>query len=389
MAKISAWQSARYWRTVPPLATVMFLGGVFCLFFSFGMVLGFVNRTWVYVPWSIAIAVVTGAFGMFLAFAGTRRIIWLIVLLVPLQSGVNIFIAHLLKTREPAFERMGFSREEVTHKLLIEGIFSMCSILLGYSLVAGFARREGSRVFAATTEVKLAAEVHQALVPLVSRRLHEYEIYGASVPSGQIGGDLVDVATQSEQWIAYVADVSGHGVPAGMIMAMVKSATRMWQPSETGLPGMLAELNRVLLSVSAPNVFVTFACISGAESGALRFALAGHLPVLHYRSRTRTVEERIVRNLPLAVVPDVQFEDGCIDCEEGDLLVILTDGLTEAANKRGEEIGLEPLKDVLLRSADSSLDQISAALRQRSLEQGKQEDDQTVLLVRRVRLADN
>ena len=166
-------------------------------------------------------------------------------------------------------------------------------------------------------------------------------------------------------------------------MAMVKSATRMRPPNGVGLPVLLSELNRVLLSTSAPNVFVTFACVTGAEGGNLRFALAGHLPVLHYRDRVQIVEERLVRNLPLAIVPDAQFEDGCIECEQGDVLAILTDGLTESTDPKGQELGLEPLKEVLLKSAKNPLSQISTALRQRSLEQGKQMDDQTVLLVRR------
>lgn len=384
MARNSRWERyASYWRTIPLSAHIMLMAGIFFLFTSFGLVVGFVNHTWVYVPWTLCFALVVGLFSMLWAFAGFRRIIWLMVSLLPLQLVTFNLMDHTMKKFVPAYEQMDFSRQAVTHKLLVEGLIGMFSILLGYSLVSAFIRKEGLRVFAVTAEVRLAAEVHQALVPVVSHRLQGYEIYGASVPSGQVGGDLVDVAEDGPQWIAYVADVSGHGVPAGMIMAMVKSATRMWHSPGAGLQGLLADLNRVLQSVSAPHVFVTFACIAGAEDGHLRFALAGHLPVLHYRHRLRTIEEKVVRNLPLAVLADAQFEDASIDCEEGDLLAILTDGLTEAANKSGEELGLEPLKEVLLKSANSPLAQISAALRQRSLHQGKQTDDQTVLLVRR------
>jgi serine phosphatase RsbU (regulator of sigma subunit) len=384
MAKRSGWErSAKYWETVPRRASAMLLFGIFFLFTSFGLVLSFVNHTWVYVPWAVFLALVAGAFSMIWAFAGFRRMTWILVITLPVQVATTTFIGYLMRRNVPAYQQMEFSREAVTDKLVIEGLLAMFSILMGYTLVVAFIRKEGLRVFAATAEVKLAAEVHQALVPVISQKLHQYEMYGVSIPSGQIGGDLVDVAEQGTQWIAYVADVAGHGVPAGMIMAMVKSAARMWQSNGAGLPGLLSELNRVLLSVSAPNVFVTFAGITGTEGGGLRFTLAGHLPVLHYCKRLQAVEERWVRNLPLAVVPDARFDDGCIDCEEGDVLAILTDGLTETADAGGRELGLEPLKEVLLQSADYSLEQISVALRKRSLEQGKQVDDQTVLLVRR------
>lgn len=361
----------------------MLLLGIFCLFTSFGLVLNFVNQTWIYVPWAISFALMTGAFSMVWAYAGFRRLVWVMVILFPIQFAVSMLIGNMMRRNVPAYDQMDFSRKAVTDKLVIEGVFAMFSIIAGYALVVGFIRKEGARIFATTAEVKLAAEVHHALVPAISEKLSGYEIYGISIPSGQIGGDLVDVAEQGRQWTAYVADVAGHGVPAGMIMAMVKSATRMRPPNGAGLPVLLAELNRVLLSTSAPNVFVTFACITGAEGSNLRFALAGHLPVLHYRNRLQIVEEKLVRNLPLAIVADAQFEDGYIECEQGDVLAILTDGLTESADSKGHELGLEPLKEVLLKSAKNPLQQISTALRQRSLQQGKQVDDQTVLLVRR------
>ncbi|HKD78163.1 MAG TPA: PP2C family protein-serine/threonine phosphatase [Candidatus Angelobacter sp.] len=384
MAKSSRWaNSAKYWKTVPRGAHAMLLLGIFCLFTSFGLVLNFVNQTWIYVPWAISFALMTGAFSMVWAYAGFRRLVWVMVILFPIQFAVSMLIGNMMRRNVPAYDQMDFSRKAVTDKLVIEGVFAMFSIIAGYALVVGFIRKEGARIFATTAEVKLAAEVHHALVPAISEKLSGYEIYGISIPSGQIGGDLVDVAEQGRQWTAYVADVAGHGVPAGMIMAMVKSATRMRPPNGAGLPVLLAELNRVLLSTSAPNVFVTFACITGAEGSNLRFALAGHLPVLHYRNRLQIVEEKLVRNLPLAIVADAQFEDGYIECEQGDVLAILTDGLTESADSKGHELGLEPLKEVLLKSAKNPLQQISTALRQRSLQQGKQVDDQTVLLVRR------
>jgi serine phosphatase RsbU (regulator of sigma subunit) len=246
-----------------------------------------------------------------------------------------------------------------------------------------FIRKEGLRVFVAIAEVRLAAEVHQALVPLVSHRIGEFEFYGVSVASGQIGGDLVDLIEQGPNWTAYVADVSGHGIPAGMIMAMVKSAARMGSANGAGLSGHLSDLNRVLLSVSAPNVFVTFACVSGSTGGNIQFSLAGHLPILHYQKQTQAVAERLVSNFPLAIMPDAQFDAGNFDFQPGDVLAILTDGLTETSDSRGQELGLEPLKEVLLKNSHGPLAQISDQLRNRSLAQGKQIDDQTILLVRR------
>jgi sigma-B regulation protein RsbU (phosphoserine phosphatase) len=232
--------------------------------------------------------------------------------------------------------------------------------------------------------------VHHALVPSIARQIGQYEICGASVPSGQVGGDLVDVigndSVRDPRWTAYVADVSGHGVPAGMVMAMVKSAMRMGSTGNSvALADQVADLNRTLASLSGSNVFVTFACITGEDESVLRFTLAGHSPILHYRKRLDIVEEMSVSNLPLAIFPDTKFETANITCDPGDILAIVTDGLTEAADKQENELGIEALQAVLLASARgaASLQELLNALLERALRHGKQTDDQTVLLVRR------
>jgi serine phosphatase RsbU (regulator of sigma subunit) len=166
-----------------------------------------------------------------------------------------------------------------------------------------------------------------------------------------------------------------------MIMAMVKSAARMGSAKAAGLPALLSDLNSVLLSVSASNLFVTFACIAGTAGNRVQFALAGHLPILHYRKRLETVEERGVENLPLAILPHAEFTAAEIECEEGDVLAVLTDGLTETSDAMERELGLEPLKQTLARTSGNSLAQIAAELRKVSLQHGSQVDDQTVLLV--------
>ena len=255
-------------------------------------------------------------------------------------------------------------------------------IVAGYILLVIFLRREGLRVFGAMTEVRLAREIHHALVPTLSRKLGDYEIYGASFPSGQVGGDLVDVIEGASVWTAYVADVAGHGVPAGMVMAMVKSAARM-SSSHGNLSELLPKLNRVFMSLAAPNVFATFGGVVGADGPDLTFALAGHLPILHYRKRQGVVEERSVSNLPLGIRSDAEFITASIACEPGDMIAIVTDGLTESFDENEQELGLEPLKTAFLLLDGAPLAEVVDALRRTSLSRGKQLDDQTVLLVRR------
>ena len=88
----------------------------------------------------------------------------------------------------------------------------------GYAAFLSFFIREGRRYFKVHAEMQLAHEIHQVLVPPIALRLPEYEIVGFSQPSGEVGGDLVDVVESGAGWVAYLADVSGHGVAPGVVL---------------------------------------------------------------------------------------------------------------------------------------------------------------------------
>jgi len=384
MAPQERWaQAARYWQIVPRKSYVVLLTGIFCLFVALGYVITFLSDLWLHFGWASLSALASGVFAVGYAHAGFRRVIWLMVLLLPVQFLTMGYISNLANKYIRPITAADLTRETVQGRLRIEGAIMMFMIIGGYMLIVYFVRAEGLRVFGPLTEVRLAREVHQRLVPEIARRIGGYEIYGISVPSGQVGGDLVDVIQNGKTWIAYVADVCGHGVPAGMVMAMVKSAAHSSSSEQPSLAAFLSQLNSVLKELSAPNDFVTFACVAGDGGPEVQFSIAGHHPILHFRKKAGVVEERSVSNPPLAVFSGPDFSIASMECDEGDIVVVVTDGLTEAADKNGRELGLEPLKSVLLQSADAPLRATAQALRDAALRQGKQVDDQTVLLVRR------
>jgi phosphoserine phosphatase RsbU/P len=140
--------------------------------------------------------------------------------------------------------------------------------------------REGARYFRAHNEIAMAAEIHRALVPPIHRTIRSFEIYGISVPSGEVGGDLVDVAGDGESWTGYVADVSGHGVPAGLLMAMFKTAVRT-KVKDASTTELLAEVHRALYPLKTPNMFATVGVLQWTGR-TFNLALAGHPPLLHY-----------------------------------------------------------------------------------------------------------
>jgi len=335
------------------------------------------------IPWALGMAVISGMCAISWAFVGFCALWKWMLVIGPLQFIATSWYSSLMDKHVHPLSASPADHAELQRRLGIEGFLTIVLIVAAYTLVVTFIRKEGGRFFGQMVEVRLAGEVHRALVPQISRRKDGFEIYGASMPNGQMGGDLVDVVEGKGGWLAYVADVCGHGVPAGMVMAMVKSATRMGVSEGAIAAGFLPHLNQVLKSVAAPNMFVTFAYIAGNSGPDVQFSLAGHLPILHYRKKSGTIEERATSNLPLAISPDAQFDTAAIACAEGDVLAVLTDSLTEVSDKEARELGLENLKAVLLKNAHAPLDELMTALRSKASEHGKQLDDQTILLVRR------
>lgn len=266
-------------------------------------------------------------------------------------------------------------------QIAVLAIGAIVSIVAGYVLFIVFFSRQGARYFRAQNEIAMAGEIHRALVPPIERTLGCYELYGRSLPSGEVGGDLVDVTGDDRGWIAYVADVSGHGVSAGLLMAMFKTAVRT-RSSHESPERLLEEVHRALYPLKMNNMFVT-AGFLGCAGDQLTLCLAGHPALLHFRHESGTVEEHPTIDMPLGILPEQSFTCEPLSCKAGDVLLLLTDGLTEVFDKAGKEMGVEPIKAVLAKSAELPLPRMFEQIRSVALASGRQDDDQTMLLVRK------
>jgi serine phosphatase RsbU (regulator of sigma subunit) len=179
-----------------------------------------------------------------------------------------------------------------------------------------------------------------------------------------------------------VADVSGHGVKAGTLMAMVKSATRMRLRSGGDLSALFNDLNSVLFPLKNPSMYVTCAAVQLDGNGGGQFALAGHLPILHYRKSAGRVERLTEGGPPLAMLEASAFPTGKVRLEPGDVLAFLTDGLVEVEDGGQREFGIERIEGLLSERAAHPLPAVFAAILSAVRAHGPQRDDQTLLLVR-------
>ncbi|HYL11007.1 MAG TPA: PP2C family protein-serine/threonine phosphatase, partial [Candidatus Acidoferrales bacterium] len=139
---------------------------------------------------------------------------------------------------------------------------------------------------------------------------------------------------------------------------------------------------RVLPSVKEPGMFATLACVKVAEGNCeVEYALAGHPCILHYRPETKELRRLGTYQLPLGIFP-ATYETARVAASAGDIFAIASDGFIEVTNSKDEEFGLERLEKIVERNAERELAEIfDAAVREAALH-GKQQDDQTLLLVR-------
>lgn len=162
----------------------------------------------------------------------------------------------------------------------------------------------------------------------------------SSSPSRQVAGDTYDILVDDGRLVATVTDVSGKGVGAGMIASGIHAAVRLLSETEPSLDALALRINEYLVGATEDNRFATFAMIRLAVDGTLTAVNAGHCPMLIRRS-SGAIEQINSSGLPLGILEAARYRETTSHLEPGDLLVMYTDGLTEAENPNEEEFGVE------------------------------------------------
>jgi sigma-B regulation protein RsbU (phosphoserine phosphatase) len=168
------------------------------------------------------------------------------------------------------------------------------------------------------------------------------------------------------------------------VMAMVKSAIRMAIARGAPCATVLQESNDILLPSMTPTMFVTVALVE-VDTAGVQVALAGHLPVLHFKPAYNTVDDVYVANFPLGFFAGLQYATTRVTCAPGDVLVVITDGLTEVFDRTDSEFGLDGVKQLLVRNGNQHADHILASIIAAARRHGPQQDDQTALVIRFIR----
>ena len=209
-----------------------------------------------------------------------------------------------------------------------------------------------------TRDLQIARRVQEALVPPMSFRSKGVEIRSAYIPSEVLSGDFYDYFVQDNSMYLFVADVSGHGLPAAILVSLLKSYIHSEAATERSLADFMTRLNDFLYGVSLPTQFATAALFRVEEGRRLAYANAAHPPfLLHHRDTGRTILYEQPSNL-LGAMPNMTFEERSVAVSPGDTLFVYTDGLTDRVNAGGEFYSIDRVAAVLDRAQGANLDTV-------------------------------
>ncbi len=233
-------------------------------------------------------------------------------------------------------------------------------------------------------EMRIAAEIQQALLPEPSRNGPFFDAFGQSVACRSIGGDFFDYVDLPDGAFGFaVGDVAGKGAPAALLTAVIQGVFS--SQAQTGAPPSvtLSRVNQALIRRAIESRFCTAFYASVAPDGALTYCNAGHNPPMVFTPQGITRLEK--GGLILGLFEHATFEEETIPMAAGDLLVAFSDGVTEAMSASGEEYGEERLMACVdanrQRSTREVLDAIFASVREFSVG-AVQSDDVTALVFR-------
>lgn len=289
------------------------------------------------------------------------RLTYLVVL--PLQV-VTLLLGTLLGGVLVLFVDPLFGLAEVGPVAAILGLNGLISVLVGTGLSTYDSMRrqiEGSYAAlrekeAYERELRVARDVQQELLPREPPAVEGLELAGVCRPAIGVGGDYYDfLALGGARAGLLIADVSGKGVPAALLMAGLQAAVRSMPPGTP--PGALvARLNDVLFASSSSSRYATlFYGEYDAGTRALRFANAGHHPPLVVgRDGAREVDGS-TGGLPIGLFEGTTYDEGRVELRPGDLVALFTDGVVEAPDPAGTEFGAERLREALERARDRPL----------------------------------
>lgn len=202
-------------------------------------------------------------------------------------------------------------------------------------------------------QVDLAADVQRRLLPQSAPICPPFEVAGRYAPCFELGGDFFDFIRLDSSVGVVIGDVVGKGIAASLLMASVRASFRAHVEDVYDLDEVMVRVNHALCRDTRDNEFATvFYGTFDCNTLRLTYSSAGHDPGLLLRGGK--FQELSVGGLPLGIDPKAVYEKGLVDLRPGDVLLLVTDGVSDASNFNGEKFGRARIREAVLETADQS-----------------------------------
>jgi sigma-B regulation protein RsbU (phosphoserine phosphatase) len=220
------------------------------------------------------------------------------------------------------------------------------------------------------TELAIAAEIQQSFLPDAIPQIEHFDIAAKSIMAKEVGGDFFDVIPfeviplRQDQLGILIADVSGKGIPAALFMALSRIVVRVNAIWHRKAPAdAIRDANAIIAADSKTSMFITlFYGILNATERSLSFVNAGHNPPLLCRGGDGVFSELSATGMAIGVIPDAAYTTGTVILGPGDVMVLYTDGITEAENARQEMFGEERFRETIAGVRTLPASEILAAI---------------------------
>ncbi len=241
-------------------------------------------------------------------------------------------------------------------------------------------------------ELEKASEIQKNILPEHELEFGNYEIFGISVPDRIVGGDFFDYIKTGDEYKLGVAigDAASKGISAAAQALYVSGALKMGVEYDVTTTSLVKKINNLVYETFPYERFVTlFYCeLFKDKKGLCVYVNAGHNLPIHVYSESGNVEDFVTTGPVLGISPDQKYYSESFNLEINDLIVLYTDGITEAANNNFEFYGDDRLRKLLVENRKKSAKDICELVIQDVqvfCAQGKYEDDKTVVVIKRVK----
>jgi sigma-B regulation protein RsbU (phosphoserine phosphatase) len=224
------------------------------------------------------------------------------------------------------------------------------------------------------------------MLPSTSPEIPGYDLSATTIPSRQVGGDYYDFGLLDDgKLVLVVADVSGKGIPASLLMATLRAAVNSNEDARRSPAAMVRRMNTLLFESTSPEEFATlFYGVVDLQEGVMKYANAGHeFPFIVTKDGLRQLGES---GMLMGCVEDFPYEESTCEIPRGGTLVLYTDGVTDAERTGGESFGEERFRKALAHNGHESSEDICKGLLdevQTFALEGDYHDDLTLVVLKR------